>query len=45
MWNMEGFTYQKKDHRGKQYQFQDGDTLFYYLNQSAAKDYISAGTH
>lgn len=45
MWKMEGFTYQKKDHRGKQYQFQDGDTIFYYLNRSAAKDYISAGTH
>ena len=45
MWNKEGFGYQKKDHMERTYQLQDGDTLSYLLNRSAADDYISSGTH
>lgn len=45
MWKTEGFSYQKTDFKGNKYQFQDGDTLIYSLNQSAAKDYLSSGTH
>lgn len=45
MWNIEGFAYEKKDYRGNQFHFENGDTLIYSLYQSAAKDYKSSGTH
>jgi len=45
MWKKEGYQYEKKDYKGNLFQFSDGDYIMYYTNKSAAKDYISSGTH
>lgn len=45
MWKLEGFQYTKQDHRGKTLKFTDGDSILYYLNKSAGRDYTSSGTH
>lgn len=48
MWKKEGFLYQKKDNKGKEFSLKNGDFLFYYAdskNHSAANDYRFGGTH
>lgn len=45
MWKREGFQYEKTDYDGVTFQFLDGDYILYDTDKSAAKDYISAGTH
>jgi hypothetical protein len=45
MWKREGYQYQKTDYRGNTFYFIDGDYIMYYTEKSAAKDYISSGTH
>ena len=45
MWNMEGYQYEKTDYKGNVFEFIDGDYILYNTDHSAAKDYISAGTH
>lgn len=45
MWNMEGYQYSKTDYKGNVFDFIDGDYVLYSTDGSAAKDYISAGTH
>jgi hypothetical protein len=45
MWKREGFQYQKTDYHGSAFNFEDGDYILYHSNSSAAKDYISSGTH
>lgn len=45
MWKLEGYQYAKIDNQEKIYHFKDGDTLFYYLKQSAGLDYLTGGTH
>ncbi len=45
MWKLEGFQYRKIDSASKEYDFKDGDTLLYSLTNSAARDYLTGGTH
>lgn len=45
MWNMEGYQYSKTDAEGNVFQFTDGDYVLYDVRGSAAKDYVSGGTH
>lgn len=45
MWKREGYQYEKTDYDGVTFQFLDGDYLLYDTDKSAAKDYISSGTH
>lgn len=45
MWKREGYQYQKTDYKGNTFHFIDGDYIMYYTEKSAAKDYISSGTH
>lgn len=45
MWKREGYQYEKTDYSGVNFQFADGDYVLYYTDKSAAKDYISSGTH
>ncbi|BCN30250.1 DUF5704 domain-containing protein [Anaeromicropila herbilytica] len=45
MWNREGYLYKKKDYKNNEFDFEDGDFVLYDVNKSAAKDYISSGTH
>ncbi|WP_313133390.1 DUF5704 domain-containing protein, partial [Anaerocolumna sp.] len=45
MWKREGYQYEKTDYKGNIFHFIDGDYIMYYTDKSAAKDYISSGTH
>lgn len=45
MWKTEGFAYSKVDYKQVNLQFIDGDYVLYNTDKSAAKDYISGGTH
>lgn len=45
MWEKEGFQYQKRDFFGRNFYFKNGDALLYYIEKSAARDYINSGTH
>lgn len=45
MWKREGYQYEKIDYNGVKFNFIDGDYVLYYTDKSAAKDYISGGTH
>ncbi len=45
MWKREGYRFEKTDYKGNIFQFIDGDYIMYYTDKSAAKDYISSGTH
>lgn len=45
MWKREGYQYKKIDYNGVNFNFIDGDYILYDMDKSAAKDYISGGTH
>ena len=45
MWQLEGFRSKRTDFEGNVFNFRYGDTLMYYLDQSAQSDYRSYGTH
>ncbi len=45
MWKLEGYQYNKTDFKGNIFNFKDGDYVMYDTDKSAAKDYISGGTH
>ncbi|WP_455718426.1 DUF5704 domain-containing protein [Anaerosporobacter sp.] len=45
MWKMEGPQLVKKDSYGNTFEFKYGDYVMYYTDKSAARDYISGGTH
>lgn len=45
MWKMEGSQLVKSDSIGNIFDFKYGDYVMYYTDRSAAKDYISGGTH
>lgn len=45
MWQLEGFRSRRTDFEGNIFNFRYGDTLMYYLDQSAQSDYRSYGTH
>lgn len=45
MWKMEGYQYEKEDFKENPLMFVDGDYVMYFTDKSAAKDYITGGTH
>lgn len=45
MWQLEGFRSSRTDFEGNIFNFRYGDTLMYYIGQSAQSDYKSFGTH
>ena len=45
MWNMEGYRNEKYDCKNTKFLLQDGDVVFYRLNDSVMKDYVIGGTH
>ena len=45
MWELEGYQYTKIDANGQVYNFENGDTLMYSLEDSVARDYFIGGTH
>lgn len=45
MWQLEGFRSSRTDFEGNIFSFRYGDTLMYYIGQSAQSDYKSFGTH
>ena len=45
MWRKEGYSYQRIDGEGNQWQLEDGDTFVYDIRRRVGLDYVSGGTH
>ena len=45
MWKVEGYRNEKYDCKNTKFLLQDGDIVFYRLNDSVMKDYVIGGTH
>lgn len=45
MWKMEGFQTEKEDCNRNTFLLQEGDVVFYDLENSVTKDYVVGGTH